>query len=471
MILTIAALGIVGGYILGVYLGQLLTGVYADYYRFPVLLYNASPAMLTGVGLVAAGAVLLGTLRAVRGAALLPPAEAMRPEKPDYYGRSWLEKLGLHHWLSPGSKMILRHLQKKPFKTGLSIIGLSLATAIMMVGNFQQDAAKLMMHVQFKLAQKQDLEVTFYDPVATKALSTLKAIPGVQYVEGLRKVPVKLHYEHRSYRTTLQGIPADSQLHTVLTTELEPIELPEQGLMVVEHLGQKLGFQAGDVITVESLEGHQRTRQVEVTQLSQQYLGVGSYMRRDNVNRFMSEGAAVDTALLVIDKTQSDVIYQRLKEMPAVAGINIRGQVIDSFDRTLKQILLTFTFINALLGAVIAFGVVYNTVRIALAERGRELASLRVLGYTHGEIAYILLGELTVLTLLSLPVGFVLGTWLCEFMSYRMQSDLFRVPPVLTRYTYSFSAVVVIGSAMVSGMLVWYRLKQLDLVEVLKTRE
>lgn len=157
--------------------------------------------------------------------------------------------------------------------------------------------------------------------------------------------------------------------------------------------------------------------------------------------------------------------------MPAVAGINIRQTVIESFHNTLKQVLLTFTFINAVLGGVIAFGVVYNTLRIALAERGRELASMRVLGYTQGEVAYVLLGELSLLTLLSLPVGFMLGTWLCEFMSFNMKSDLFRVPLVLTPFTYAFSALVVIASAIISGLLVWHRLRSLDLVEVLKTRE
>ncbi|GAB3114966.1 FtsX-like permease family protein [Aestuariicella hydrocarbonica] len=471
LVMVITVLGILGGFALGIYLGQITTTTYTEYYRFPVLLYTARPLMFLGVGLVTILTALFGTWRAVHIAVKLPPAEAMRPEPPQYYRRSWLETLGLQRWFSPPGKMIVRHMQKKPLKTGLSIIGLSMAGAIMMVGNFQTDAVKMMMHVQFNLAQQQDLEVTLYEPVATSALSSLRAIPGVEYVEGLRKVPIKLHYQHRSFRTSLQGIPADSQLQNVLTTELENIAMPENGLMVVEHLGHKLGFSTGDVVMVESLEGQQRTVPVTVTALSQQYLGVGSYMRRENVNRLMGEGDAVNTVLMSIDPELADLVYQRLKEMPLVASINIRQTVIESFHNTLKQVLLTFTFINAVLGAVIAFGVVYNTVRIALAEHGRELVSMRVLGYTHAEVAYILLGELALMTLISLPLGFLLGTWLCEFMSYNMKSDLFRVPLVLTSYTYAFSALVVIVSALVSGMLVWRRLRTLDLVEVLKTRE
>ncbi len=471
LVLVIAALGILGGFALGIYLGQLMTATYTDYYRFPVLLYSAHPGIFISVALVTIGAALLGSLQAVRSAAMLPPAEAMRPEAPAHYSRSWLEKLGLQNWMSQPSKMIVRHLQKKPMKTAFSVLGLSLATAIMMVGNFQQDAVQLMMHVQFKLAQKQDVEVTFYEPVAQKALSTLRAIPGVYYVEGLRYVPVRLHYQHRSYRTRLEGLPVDSRLQQVLGLDLETIEPPEAGVMVTEHLGQKLGFKAGDTITIESLEGHQRSREVKVTQLSQQYLGLGSYMRLPNVNRFMGEGDAVNVALMAIDQKQAEAVYQRLKEMPIIAGINIRHQVIDSFRNTLQQVLLVFTFINALLGGVIAFGVVYNTVRISLAERGRELASLRVLGYTRGEVVYILTGELSLLTLLGVPLGFLLGLGLCKFMSYNLQSDLYRVPMVLSSYTYSLSALVVILSALVSALIVWRRISRLDLVEVLKTRE
>ena len=471
LLLVITGLGIVGGYGLGVWLGQLMTQTYTDYYRFPQLLYKVSPAIVIGVGLLTCAVALLGAIRAVRAAALLPPAAAMRPEAPERYQKSWIEKVLLKQRLSQPGRMIVRHMQRKPIKTMMSVIGLSMATAIMMVGNFQQDAVGFMLHVQFKLAQKQDISVTLYEPVALKTLSSLRAIDGVEYAEGIRTVPVKLRFQHRSYRTSVQGVSDDAQLQQVLSIELENIRMPEQGLMVTEHLAKKLGFGVGDQIELETLEGHRKTRTVVVSQLSQQYFGLGTYMRRENLNRFMSEAPAINTILMRVDSDKAATVYKKLREMPVVAGINLRQSVIDSFEQTMQQILLFFTFINALLGAVIAFGVVYNTVRISLAERGRELASMRVLGYTRGEIAYILLGELSLLTLLSIPIGFVVGAGLCQIMTQNLQSDLFRVPLVLSFYTYSFSALVVILSAIASAGLVWRRLQQLNLVEVLKTRE
>lgn len=471
LVLFIAGFGVAGGYLLGMWLGQLMTATYTEYYRFPHLLYSVNPFMLFGVCLLTCGFALLGTLRSVTRAASLPPAEAMRPEPPQRYQTSILEQMGIQRWLSQPVRMILRHMQIKPIKTMLSIVGLSMACAIMMLGNFQQDAVKLMMHVQFKMAQKQDIQITLYEPVSDKVLSSLRAIPGVLYAEGMRTVPVKLHYQHRSYRTTIQGMPDDAKLQHVLSLELDNITLPEHGMMVTDHLAKKLGFEVGDIVEIETLEGNRKRLDVHVSQLSQQYLGLGSYMRIENVNRLMSEGNAINSALLMIDQNEAKNIFKRLKEMPAIAGINLRKSVIDSFQNTLEQILLVFTFINAVLGAVIAFGVVYNTVRIALAERGRELASMRVLGYSQGEVAYILLGELALLTVISLPLGFIIGAGLCQFMASNLQSDLFRVPLVLSAYTFSFSALVVILSALCSAIMVWFRLQKLDLVQVLKTRE
>jgi putative ABC transport system permease protein len=351
------------------------------------------------------------------------------------------------------------------------LMGLAMSSAIMMVGNFQQDAVTFMMHAQFNVAQKQDLDITLYEPVSISALSSLRVLPGVEYVEGQRVVPVRLKYQQRSYRTAIQGLSPDSQLQSVLDLDLNAIEIPQQGLMVTEHLADKLGFKVGDSIEIELLEGHRFSRRVTVTHLSQQYMGLGAYMSLESLNRLMREGPAVNKVLLSIEPEYASEIYRRLRDMPAVAGVTLRQTVIDSFYNTLDQILLVFTFINAILGGVIAFGVVYNSVRITLAERGRELASLRVLGYSQGEVAYILLGELALLTLISLPVGFLIGTGLCEFMAENMKSDLYRIPLVLSTYTYAFSALIVILSALFSGLLVLRRLNQLDLVEVLKTRE
>ncbi|MGI9285913.1 MAG: ABC transporter permease [Pseudomonadales bacterium] len=471
LVLMITGVGILLGYVLGFYVGQGLTRFYADYYVFPVLIYDAHPLMLTTIALLTLAAALTGTLRSVLRAAALPPAEAMRPEPPVTFRPTLVERLGLQASLSQASRMMLRNLERKLGKSALSVLGIAMATAIMMVGNFQGDAVNFIMHVQFKLAQQQDLDVSFTEPTEQKALYSLRNIPGVNYAEGQRNVSVRLRHEQRSYLTGIQGLPDNRHLQAVLNTDLEPVPLPSDGLMLTERLATRLGAEPGDQIQVEVLEGKQPIRSVTLTALSQQFLGLGVYMRQADLNTFLREGPVISNALLTIDLDKASDIYRRLREMPRVAGINLRNTVVELFNETMNRMILVFALVNSLLGGVIAFGVVYNTVRINLAERSRELASLRVLGYTHGEVAYILFGELALMTLLAIPIGFVIGAGLCAWMSFSFDSELYRIPLVLSPNTFALSALVVLVSTLLSSAVVWRKLRALDLVEVLKTRE
>ncbi len=483
LVLLITGFGILGGYALGIWLARGLSELYMDYYRFPFLLYQFSPLVFIAVAAITVSVAMLATLRAVRAAASLPPAQAMREQSPENFRLFWLERAGLLRILSPSGRMILRHMARRPLKTLSSICGLACACGIMMVGNFQMDAIDTMVYMQFSVAQRDDVKVSFTEPVSSAALYSLKSLPGVAYVEGVREVPVQLRYQHRSYRTSLQGIARDAQLQKVLDADLQPVGLPESGLLLPERLASILGAKPGDMLTVEVLEGDRQSYQVPLKAMTKQFLGVSAYMDLQALNRLMNEGESLSSALIKLgpfesmdssqgfDAQQASTVYRRLREMPAVAGISVRQSLIDSFYETLAKSMLTFTFINTLLGGVIAFGVVYNTVRIMLSERGRELASLRVLGYSHNEVAYILLGELALLTLLAIPLGFLLGAYLSRLMVDQMQTDLYRVPLVLEPDTFAMSALVVLVAALISGLMMWHRLGKLDLVEVLKTRE
>jgi putative ABC transport system permease protein len=157
--------------------------------------------------------------------------------------------------------------------------------------------------------------------------------------------------------------------------------------------------------------------------------------------------------------------------MPRVAGMAQREQEIRNFNRMMEQTMLFFSAIATVFAVIIAFGVIYNSARIALTERGHELASLRVLGFTRAEIAYILLGELGLLTLVALPTGLLLGRAMCYYIARALQNDLYRVPVVLEARTYAFAVAVVVVAAILSGLAVRRRLDQLDLVAVLKTAE
>jgi putative ABC transport system permease protein len=224
-------------------------------------------------------------------------------------------------------------------------------------------------------------------------------------------------------------------------------------------------------VQVDVLEGRQRSVEVHVAAVVSEYLGVQAYVDLDAMNRLLGDGDVVSGAYLLVDRDAREAVYRELEARPRVAGVGVRELAITNFYDTLAESILVFTFVAMLLGAVINFGVVYNSARVALSERGRELASLRVLGFTKGEVAYILLGELALLVLASLPLGAVLGYALCWVFASAADSDLFRIPVHISTRTFVFAGVTMVVSTVLSSLLVRHRIERLDLVEVLKTRE
>lgn len=471
LVTLIVLLGTAAGVAAGAWLGRGLAGMYTEFYKFPFLRYRVPPWVVVVGGLVSLGASLAGTLYSVWQAASEPPAEAMRPEPPARYRETLVEHVGLKRWFSQPTRMILRNLQRRPVKSLLSAVGIALACSILMVGSFFSDAIDYMIDVQYGLAQREDLAVTFVEPTSYRSRFDLASVPGVEYVEVFRSVPVRLRHGHRTYRTRIQGLQPGGDLTRLLDTDLETFDVPDEGLILTDYLGQLLEIQPGDSLTVEVLEGSRPELRIPVAGLVKEYIGVGAYMRLESLNRVMQEGHAISGAWLAVDAPRQADVIATLEETPRVAGTVERTAAIDNFYETAGQQLLTFAFFNTLLAGSIAFGVVYNSARIALSERSRELASLRVLGFRRGEVSYILLGELGILTLLAIPLGFVIGRALCAYTIRGLQTDLFRIPLVVDPSTYSFAAAVVLVSALVSALIVRHRIDHLDLVAVLKTRE
>ena len=472
MVMAIVLLGVAGGVGLGIWFGNGLSNVYMDFYRFPYLDYVLNPAVVLIALVISSAAAISGTLFAVQKAMRLPPAEGMRPETPVVYHATLLERIGLQRWLTQPTRMILRHIERRPVKSLLTILGIACAGGLMMVGNYQRGAIDFMVDLQFRHAAREDLMVAFVEPTSGRALHEIQSLPGVRQVEGFRDVPAILRHDQYSYRHVLFGVQPDSTLHRSLDSRLRPVSVPPDGVVLTDYLANKiLHVKPGDMLTVEILEGNRPTRQVPVLGITKQYMGVSAYMQQASLNALMREGDVVSGAYLSHDPGGEKVLYDKLHDRPRVLGMVANASAIRSFYDTMGEFVLFFNMVATLLAGSIAFGVVYNSARIALSERGRELASLRVLGFTHGEIAYILLGELATLTLAAIPVGMLVGTGLCGILVVMFESDLYRLPMIIEPYNFAMGATVVAVSAVISGILVWYRLGRLDLVGVLKTRE
>ena len=408
---------------------------------------------------------------AVRRAVRLPPAEAMRPEPPASYRESLLERAGLRGLLSQPARMILRNVQRRPVRALTSVVGIAFAGALMVVGLFFIDSIDEVMFVQFNVAQRQDVTVTFVEPASARALYELERLPGVVTAEPLRAVPVRLRAGHRSRQTAITGLPDGARLQRVIDSSLEPVRLPPEGLVLSTKLAEVLAVERGDRVVLEVLEGARPVRQAVVADLVDEYLGAAAYMEVGALRRLMREGRNLSGASLLVDSAEADRLYRRLKAIPAVAAVALKSATLETFEQQMDQFMGIMIFFFVLFAGIIAFGVVYNAARISLSERSRELASLRVLGFTRAEISFILLGELAVVTLAAIPLGFLLGYGLAGWTAAANDTELYRFPVIVSGRTLGVSALVVIAAAAVSGMIVRRRLDHLDLVEVLKTKE
>ena len=469
--MAIVLMGAGIGTALGLATGKGLTQLYARFFRFPFLHYEADARLVfTAIAISLMGAVL-GSLGAVYRAVSLPPAVAMRPEPPAQFKPTLVERLGLKQFFSPAGRIILRNLERKPFQAVFSILGIAIAVALVLTGRYFEDALTYLVEVQFRQVQREDVTIVFNEPRPARTRYQLSHLPGVLRAEPFRSVPARLRFEHYQYRSGITGIDPEGQFRRLVDRSLNEVNLPPDGVVLTRKLGEILHLDPGDKLIVEVLEGSRPVRSIPVLALVDEMLGVSAYMDIHALNRLMREGQTISGAYLAVDANLAPQLYTRLKQIPAVTGISSREAALESFERISGRNLRVFTGVLVIFASIITFSVVYNSARIALSQRSRELASLRIMGFTRGEIAVILLGEQAILTLVAIPLGFALGYGLAALMSKVYSSELYRLPLIVTKSAYGFTFLVVVVVAITSGLIIGRQLNRLDLIAVLKTRE
>jgi putative ABC transport system permease protein len=448
-----------------------MTALYTEFFHFPRFAYRVRlwiPLTAAGVSLLAA---LVGALSTVRRVARLAPAEAMRPPAPPRYRRMLLERLGLEHWLSVQARMLIRTLERRPLRAALTSCGIACSVAILVSGTFWRDALEYLITVQFHALERAHVTLVFTNPVHDRARSEIAHLPGVLRTEVSRTVPVRLRAGHYTYRTAVTGLPEQAELRRLLDAALRQVPLPPDGLLLTARLAQRLNLKAGDPVRLEALEGTRIKREVRVVGLVYELIGLSAYMDLGALNRLMGEGRAISAIAVTVDASQAGDFYRRLKELPKVATVSIKAVALKTFQETSARNVLFFTTIVTVLAAAMTVGVVYNSARIALAERGWELASLRVIGFTRHEVSVLLLGELAVEIAVAIPCGLWLGYLLSVALVNLTHTEMFSIPAVIQPRTYAYAAVTTVAAGVVSALIVRHRIDRLDLVAVLKTRE
>jgi putative ABC transport system permease protein len=412
-----------------------------------------------------------GALGAVRGAVKLPPAEAMQPPAPARYRRGILDRVGLGTLAGPSGLMVLREIQRRPLRTLLSSAGLAGAIALMILGRFGWDSILSYFEHTFQREQRQDLTVLFARPMAPRVVGQLRRMPGVVAAEGLRAAPIRVRYGHRMRDCVAMGMPHDMMLRRLVARGGQEVGVPDDGILVTKTLGEILGLRVGDRPELDVREGERRTVRPVVVGFIDESLGLQVYARAEYLAALQGDLGAVSTVLLQVDPRRVERVDAQLRRSPHIIDVSDATADMQRMLDMNLSVMNTWTAVSLALAASVIFGVVDNNARIALAARSRDLASLRVLGFTRREISSILLGGLAIEVALAIPLGLVLGhAWARQFMK-SVDPEAFRWQVVIAPTTYLLAIGVVLLASAASALWVRRSLDSLDLVSVLKARE
>jgi putative ABC transport system permease protein len=471
LVLAIVTVGLGLGVLLGDWLGTMLTGLYAEFFRFPSFEHRIAPWLFfVSAGITVATAVL-GTLNAILATARLAPAEAMRPPAPGRYRTTLIERLGIQQ-IGVTLRMILRNMERRPLRTGLSIGGVAASVAIVVMGNFFRDAIDAIVDSQFNVAMRSDVIVWLTEAGADSARFEMARLPGVSAVESGRDVPVRFVNGHLSERGQIRGMTRLPELARIIDVDNREVNrLEDDALVLTDRLADKLGLRIGDTVRVEVLEGQQRTLQVRLGATAREMMGLNAYMERRALNRLLQEGEQSTWFALVLDRGAEPALLQSSKQLPRIVGVFSKATLLRNMQEVSARNVRIMSSILTFFACVIAVGVVYNNARIALAERTWELASLRVLGFTRAEVSGLLLGEMAIAIAIALPLGMLLGFGLVHLISGLLASDQFFFPVVILPRTYAWAGIAVVAAGLASALVVRRRIDKLDMVAALKTRE
>lgn len=467
--LAVAALGTVLGLAFGGWLGLVAIEAYRTVYRFPALDYSLEFGAAAVTAAIGFGACLLGAAGAVRRAVRLAPAIALSPPAPMAF-----RGLGpLDRWvdrLDARSRIIARRILRFPRRAATTVLGVSFALALLTLASTFPAAMREMLRVNFELANRQDATLTFAEARGADALSDVMRLPGVLAAEPVRIREAVFQVGASRVREALIGLPEAPQFSRLLDQELKPLTVQGDGLTLSRRLAEKLGVEAGDMVRVEATDGRRRAVDLPVARIADTWLGGSAYMEIEAMGRVFMEPNRASAAHVLIDPSERARLDAAVKETPAIVAASFTADARASQEALFQQGAGFTAGLFTAFAGLMAVGVAFSAARITLSEQERDLATLRVLGFSKGECMVVVLGEVALLTVLAAPLGLVLGYGLSASLMKAFETDLFTLPLVVDPTAYAGAAAFVLACAAAAAAFVARGALRLDPTESLKAR-
>jgi putative ABC transport system permease protein len=467
----IAVLGVAIGWGLGTILARAMAWQYARFFDFPYLLFRVPLWVYAISGLAALLTTMLGAARAALMASRLAPALAMQPHATPLFRRTLIDRIMAGMRLRQTTIMVLRSIIRWPVRSMLTAAGLGAATSTVIAAGFMNGSLNHMIDLAFNQSYRGDAMILLTRDMPRDALPEVARLPGVLQVEPQQFHAATLRNGPREKRVSLEARPSDATLSRVIGADGRAITAPPGSILLSERLAAALDLSVGETVEVAFMTGRRETHDLLITGLVEQYLGLGAYADIDFLDAQFRRSPRMSTVNVLIDERHLPELHAALQETPALAGLISMTDNRRSFEETISANITVVNSIYAAIAILITVGVAYNGARIQMSERARELASLRILGFSRAEVSSVLVGETMVLAILAQPLGWLMGAWIATALSNSFSSDLYAVPLVLEPAIFARASLVVLAASLVSVLLVRRRIDRMDLVAVMKTRE
>lgn len=467
----IAFTGAIPAVFVGLLVGMKFTQLYNQIFSIPVMEIKIYWSIFAMGILMSIGFCLLAGYNAAKRVLDIQPAEAMRSEAPKSGKRIFLERVGfIWNRLYFGWKMSIRNIFRSRTRTMFTIVGMMATIMFFMVSLFFMDSIKFILHQNFEVFQRQDYKVVFSQPSSYYDAIELKSLNGIRKVEPILEVPIELTKGWRTEETLAIGLINDNSFYRLIDEIRAPVKVPGSGILIAHSIAEKLDIKPGDTVKVKLYLGKVLEKDVKVAGIVKQYAGFSCYMNIKELGELAEEGIYATGALISMKAGSEDLVIDKLYEMSGIETVEARA---DSYKDFLQFMNLMNTFVAFMIffGTIMGFAIVFNTTVINIMERRRELASLKVLGYTGREVENIILRENMMIGVISLLPGIVFGRFMCGFLAHQFSNELFALEVVISPITYIITCLSVFVFTVIAQLANRKSISGLDMVEVLKNRE
>jgi len=466
--------GGLAGCALGYWMADGYTQMYSKIYEFPELRSRFYPSLVAICVAISLGCAVVGSLQGTRTVLRLKPAEAMRPKPPKSGGAILLERVGwLWGRLSSGWRMVLRDVVRARTRTIAGVFATAMGSAVLVCGFMLADASYYLIDYQFKWILRSDVDLSFKDERGEDVLLEAAALPGVDLAEPIFNVACTFSNGPYRRKGAITGIAPDARLTIPRNRDAVPVGVPPGGLVMSRKLAEVLHLRQGDVVTVQPIKGLRRRHRVPVVRLSDSFFGTAVYADIHYLSRLVNEEFALSGVQLAVDRRpeREAALYRELKRMPALEAVSARRDMVENLDKILVENMGIFISGLVLFAGVVFFGSILNASLISLAERQREVATLRVLGYGPWQIGALLLRESMIVTLAGTLLGMPIGYGLSVLTAVAYNTELFRFPVVATPGTWVWTLLLAILFGLAAHAVVQIVVHRMDWLEALQAKE